>query len=85
MTDPSQIADDSVDMKARIETILTETGFSDSRAAKMDIDDLLKYAFPPYRFLDRIDQIFAQASGCFPRQRHPFCISLVRSLFLGRQ
>nr|ASF90277.1 hypothetical protein SPAR01865 [Bartheletia paradoxa] len=36
------IADDSVEMKDRIEKILEETTFAENRAAKMDIDDLLK-------------------------------------------
>ncbi|KAJ7584799.1 S-adenosyl-L-methionine-dependent methyltransferase [Mycena floridula] len=34
--------DDSMTMKARIEAVLTETGHSENRAAKMSIDDLLK-------------------------------------------
>ncbi|KAJ7586170.1 S-adenosyl-L-methionine-dependent methyltransferase [Mycena floridula] len=34
--------DDSMMMKARIEAVLTETGHSENRAAKMSIDDLLK-------------------------------------------
>ncbi|KDQ16992.1 hypothetical protein BOTBODRAFT_172602 [Botryobasidium botryosum FD-172 SS1] len=38
----NQIVDDSIDMKTRIENILTETGYSESRPAKMDLDDLLK-------------------------------------------
>ena len=29
-------------MKQKIEDILTESGFADARAAKMDVDDLLK-------------------------------------------
>ncbi|KAI9571823.1 S-adenosyl-L-methionine-dependent methyltransferase [Boletus coccyginus] len=34
--------DDSVGMKARVEEVLSSTGYSDQRAAKMTIDDLLK-------------------------------------------
>jgi hypothetical protein len=34
--------DDSIDMKARIERVLSDAGYSESRAAKMDINDLLK-------------------------------------------
>ncbi|KAG8846059.1 Dimethyladenosine transferase [Serendipita sp. 411] len=39
--------EESIDAKAAIEEILQETGFSDARAAKMSVDDLLKllYAF----------------------------------------
>lgn len=29
-------------MKVKIEKILVESGFAESRAAKMDVDDLLK-------------------------------------------
>jgi hypothetical protein len=29
-------------MKVKIEEILVESGFAESRAAKMDVDDLLK-------------------------------------------
>jgi len=29
-------------MKQKIEDILAESGFADTRAAKMDVDDLLK-------------------------------------------
>ena len=34
--------DDSIDMKSRIERVLIDTGYSESRAAKMGIVDLLK-------------------------------------------
>lgn len=34
--------EDNVDMKAKIEKILEDTGNSENRAAKMDVDDLLK-------------------------------------------
>jgi 18S rRNA (adenine1779-N6/adenine1780-N6)-dimethyltransferase len=37
-----QIIEDDFDMKQKIEDILQESGFADSRAAKMDVDDLLK-------------------------------------------
>ena len=36
-----------VDMKARVTMVLEETGMSEMRAAKLDIDDFLKYG-PPY-------------------------------------
>jgi hypothetical protein len=32
-----------VKMKQKIEDILEETGYKDSRAAKMDLNDILKY------------------------------------------
>lgn len=35
--------DDDFDIKKKVEDVLTETGFSEQRAAKMDVDDLLKY------------------------------------------
>ena len=37
------MVDDSVGMKARVEEVLNSTGYSEQRAAKMSIDDLLKY------------------------------------------
>jgi len=38
----NQIIDDSVDMKTRIEKVLDETEFSEARAAKMTVNDILK-------------------------------------------
>ena len=38
-----QMMEDSVDMKQKVEDILTKTGYSEQRAAKMSVDDLLKY------------------------------------------
>ena len=38
----SQIIPDDVDMKAKVEEVLGETGFKEQRAAKMSVDDLLK-------------------------------------------
>lgn len=35
--------DESFDIKLKVEEILADSGFSDQRAAKMDVDDLLKY------------------------------------------
>ena len=35
--------EDGVNMKKKIEDILEETGFRESRAAKMDVNDLLKF------------------------------------------
>ncbi len=37
-----QILEDSVDIKKKVEDVLEESGFSQSRAAKMDINDLLR-------------------------------------------
>jgi 18S rRNA (adenine1779-N6/adenine1780-N6)-dimethyltransferase len=37
-----QIVEDDFDMKVKIEETLVESGFAESRAAKMDVDDLLK-------------------------------------------
>ncbi|KIR24793.1 dimethyladenosine transferase [Cryptococcus deuterogattii 99/473] len=36
------IIEDNFDMREKVESILVETGFADNRAAKMDVDDLLK-------------------------------------------
>lgn len=33
---------DDMDMKSRIEKVLDDTGNTENRAAKMDVDDLLK-------------------------------------------
>jgi hypothetical protein len=40
--DHVQIVEDELDFKVKIENILRDSGFSDERAAKMDVDDLLK-------------------------------------------
>ena len=37
-----QIIEDGVDFKKKVEEVLDESGFKESRAAKMDINDLLK-------------------------------------------
>ena len=37
------MVDNSVNTKARVEEVLNSTGYSEQRAAKMTIDDLLKY------------------------------------------
>lgn len=39
----SQIIPDDVDIKVMVEEVLEETGFREQRAAKMSVDDLLKY------------------------------------------
>ncbi|KAJ4001160.1 S-adenosyl-L-methionine-dependent methyltransferase [Lentinula boryana] len=46
-SETNQMVEDDVDMKAKVEKILEETGNTENRAAKMDVDDLLKllYAF----------------------------------------
>lgn len=36
------MVEDNVDMKAKVEQVLEDTGYSENRAAKMSIDDLLK-------------------------------------------
>jgi hypothetical protein len=38
-------------MKQKIEDILEETGYKDSRAAKMDLNDILKYVCYPCSFV----------------------------------
>ncbi|KAK0455449.1 S-adenosyl-L-methionine-dependent methyltransferase [Desarmillaria tabescens] len=41
-SETDRIIEDNVDMKAKIEAVLEETGNTENRAAKMDVDDLLK-------------------------------------------
>ncbi|KAK7470326.1 Dimethyladenosine transferase [Stygiomarasmius scandens] len=41
-SESNQMVDDTVDMKLKIEKVLEETGNAENRAAKMDVDDLLK-------------------------------------------
>ncbi|KAE9400858.1 S-adenosyl-L-methionine-dependent methyltransferase [Gymnopus androsaceus JB14] len=41
-SETNQIIEDDVNMKAKVEKILDDTGNSENRAAKMDVDDLLK-------------------------------------------
>ncbi len=36
------MVEDDIEFKDRIEQILTDSGYSDQRASKMDVDDLLK-------------------------------------------
>jgi len=38
-------------MKQKIENILEETGYKESRAAKMDLNDILKYVSSPPPFV----------------------------------
>lgn len=44
MTAPQMITDD-LDMKTRIERVLDETKNTENRAAKMDVDDILKSVY----------------------------------------
>jgi 18S rRNA (adenine1779-N6/adenine1780-N6)-dimethyltransferase len=37
------VTEENVKMKQKIEIILEETGYKESRAAKMDLNDILKY------------------------------------------
>ncbi|KAG7087711.1 hypothetical protein E1B28_013658 [Marasmius oreades] len=41
-SETNRIVEDELDMKAKIEKVLDETGNTENRAAKMDVDDLLK-------------------------------------------
>ncbi|KAK0242033.1 S-adenosyl-L-methionine-dependent methyltransferase [Armillaria nabsnona] len=41
-SETNRIIEDNVDMKAKIEGVLEETGNTENRAAKMDVDDLLR-------------------------------------------
>ena len=42
LTADGQILEDGLDFKKKVEEVLDESGFTESRAAKMDINDLLK-------------------------------------------
>ena len=48
----SQIIEDGLDFKKKVEEVLEETGFTESRAAKMDINDLLKSVRPLFVKID---------------------------------
>lgn len=41
-SDSLQMVEDDFDIKKKVEQVLDESGFSEQRAAKMDVDDLLK-------------------------------------------
>lgn len=41
-SETGKMIEDQEDFKVKVENILTESGYSDERAAKMDVDDLLK-------------------------------------------
>ncbi|KAH7909985.1 S-adenosyl-L-methionine-dependent methyltransferase [Hygrophoropsis aurantiaca] len=41
-SEQNKMIEDDVNMKTKVEGILTDTGYSDNRAAKMTLDDLLK-------------------------------------------
>ncbi|KIM86874.1 hypothetical protein PILCRDRAFT_4140 [Piloderma croceum F 1598] len=41
--DPTQMVDDDIDVKALINKVLQETGYVECRAAKMEINDILKW------------------------------------------
>jgi hypothetical protein len=64
--------DDDEAIKPLLEKVLTNSGFADSRSAKMDVDDLLKYAF-----LDRISSMqltLFQAAFRISRCSHTFFV-----------
>ncbi|TIA92035.1 hypothetical protein E3P89_01257 [Wallemia ichthyophaga] len=42
LAEKNEMIDDSVNIKERVEKILVQSGFAESRAAKMDVDDFLK-------------------------------------------
>lgn len=39
----TQMIEDDFDIKKKVEEVLTETGFMEQRAAKLGVDELLKY------------------------------------------
>jgi len=40
------VTENNVKMKQKVEIIIEETGYKESRAAKMDLNDILKYVLP---------------------------------------
>ena len=58
-----QMIEDDFDIKKKVEQVLTDTGFMDQRAAKMGVDELLKYAAP--RNI-KPSLISARSIGCSP-------------------
>jgi hypothetical protein len=65
--------DDSVDFKTRIDNVLTETGFTEARPAKMTIDDLLKYVHRLTQYELRAEAA-SQIARCLSRHRCTLCI-----------
>lgn len=43
-----QMIDDDFDMSTLLGLVLEESGYAESRASKMDVDDFLKYASSPF-------------------------------------
>lgn len=42
---------DDVSINSLLDKVLEDVGCTESRASKMDVDDLLKYAFGAYRMI----------------------------------
>jgi hypothetical protein len=66
--------EDSVNMKQKIEDILTETGYSEQRAAKMSVDDLLKYVLPNAIDTSLTCAFLSQTTISIPRRWHSLCM-----------
>jgi hypothetical protein len=58
-----QMMEDNVDMKQKAEDILAETGYSEQRAAKMSVDDLLKYVTIQLNLLN--SNLYSPSSDCY--------------------
>jgi hypothetical protein len=66
--------EDSVNMKQKIEDILTKTGYSEQRAAKMSVDDLLKYVLPITIDTSLRRAFLSQTIISIPRRWHSLCM-----------
>lgn len=68
--------EDDFSIKKKVEEVLDETGFTEQRAAKMGVDELLKYVRDSVIFLNSHRRYFvSQAAIGFPRCRHTFCLT----------
>ena len=67
--------EDDFDIKKKVEEVLNDSGFAEQRAAKMGVDELLKYVL-----LEPITLVYLtislQAVICFPRCRHSLCMKI---------
>lgn len=68
--------EDDMDIKKKVEEVLQETTYGESRAAKMDIDDLLKYVTMFLAYYILLKLVLLQTAICIPRRWHPFRMTL---------
>lgn len=58
--------EDDFDIKKKVEEVLDESGFTEQRAAKMGVDELLKCVSSPISRPSRLTNVSPQAALCFP-------------------